>query len=89
MATFVYSLCAVTSLVCCLLLLRHRPATRGSLLWSSAIAFLCFAIANILLVVDLILVPDIDLRLWRNSTTLLGVVFLLGALINANGRSGS
>jgi len=36
---------------------------------------------NVILFVDLILVPDVDLFLWRNITTAIGVGTLLFGLI--------
>ncbi len=81
MAFAVYILCAGTSLVCFGLLLRHYLRHRGSLLFFSALGFLCFAVANILLFVDLIVVPQNDLRFWRNLAHLVGVVLLLYGLI--------
>jgi hypothetical protein len=50
------------------------------LLWSG----FCFAgltINNMLLVVDKILLPEIDLSIWRTSAALLAMVVLLYGLI--------
>jgi len=87
MPFFVYLLCARTSLVCCVMLLRHHRREAEDLLFQSAMAFLCFALGNSLLFVDLVLVPDVDLKLWRNLITLAGVLILLLALIKSQGRS--
>jgi uncharacterized membrane protein len=86
MGIFVYALCALTSLGCCALLLRHHQRQPQKLLFHSAIAFLCFAVANILLFIDLIVLPQVDLRFWRNLVTIVGILILLVALINLNGR---
>lgn len=80
MGLFVYGLCAVTSLACFGLLLREHMRARSLLAFQCGIAFLCFAVANVILFVDLIVLPQIDLRLWRNLITLLGVVCLLLAV---------
>lgn len=81
MAAFVYILCATTSLVCALLLLRaSRRSSNALLLWSGN-SFACLALANILLFVDLIMVPNFDLLLARNVVTLIGVIMLLYGLI--------
>ena len=82
MAAFVYILCSVTCLLCCALLFKRYRISRAYLLLRSAIAFLCFTVANILLFIDLILVPNVDLTLWRNLVTLAGVLVLLAALIS-------
>lgn len=86
MGLFVYALCAVTSLVCCGLLVRQHRRLPSSLLLHSAIAFLCFAVSNILLFVDLILLPQVDLRIWRNLATLAGVLILLLSFIEHESR---
>ena len=78
----VYALCAVTSAACALLLLRayQRRGTR-LLVWSS-IAFVGLALNNILLFVDLVLTPGIDLSLARAACSLAAVVILLYGLIS-------
>ncbi len=81
MAHFVYLLCAVTSVTCSVLLLRQYRRSRSALLFTSGIAFLCFAGSNVILFVDLVMLPEIDLKIWRNLLTLVGVVQLLCALI--------
>jgi hypothetical protein len=63
------------------LLLRQYRATRGRLLFWSAGCFLCFAITNVLLFVDLVVLPDTDLSLIRSLITLAGILMLLAALI--------
>lgn len=82
MSFFVYALCAVTSFCCCALLLRQHKREPGELLFHSAIAFLCFAAGNLLLFIDRIVMPQIDLRFWRNAVSLLGVSLLLLGLMN-------
>jgi hypothetical protein len=81
MAKVVYILCALTSMGCAGLLIRaySRKPTR-LLLWSS-IGFSGLAASNILLVADLVIFPDIDLMLWRNLTTLAGLVSLMYGLV--------
>lgn len=86
MAHVMYVLCAITSLVCFALLLRgYRQNHARLLLWSS----LCFAfltLQNILLVVDLIMLPtQVQLAFWRTLSGFIGGVVLLSALIWENG----
>lgn len=81
MAFFVYFLCAATSLMVSLLLFRQYQRSKTLLLFHSAIAFVCFSLANSLLFIDLIVLPQTDLKIFRNSATLIGVVFLLWGLI--------
>jgi hypothetical protein len=81
MAELVYILCGMTSIGCAVLLLRQYRATRGKLLFWSAGCFFCFAITNVLLFVDLVILPGVDLSLIRSLITLAGIVMLLAALI--------
>ncbi len=80
-AKSIYVLCAMTSLLCFVLLFRGYLRWRTRILLSSSAAFLAFGIANILLVIDLIVLPDVDLLLLRNIATLAGVALLLWGLI--------
>jgi hypothetical protein len=50
------------------------------LFWSGA-CFVCLGISNVLLFVDLIVFPDVDLSIFRNGTTLLGLLMLLYGMI--------
>jgi hypothetical protein len=87
MAIFVYALCALTSLLCFVMLFRQYRHASSRLALHSSIAFLCFAIANVFLFVDLIVLPEIDLRIWRNLFSLAGAIILLLALTNHRERS--
>ena len=86
MPALVYLLCALTSLACAVLLLRRYRRRKVRLLFWSGLAFLALALSNIVLFVDLILVPNMDLSLWRNALTLSGLVLLLYGLIGTSTR---
>ena len=78
----VYLLCAATSATCAILLLRGYRRQRSRLLLWSSLCFVLLALNNILLFVDLIVVPtSVDLSLWRGATALAGVSVLLFGLI--------
>ena len=81
MAQTVYILCALTSIVCAWLLLRQYRSSRGRLLIWSTSCFVCFAATNILLFVDLVIFPAIDLSIIRSALTLAGMLMLLYGLI--------
>ena len=81
MAEAVYVLCAVTSLSCAILLLRGYLATRTSLLFWSSLCFAGLALNSVLLFVDLVVVPEIDMSLARNLVALLAMGTLLFGLI--------
>ena len=81
MAEAVYLLCAATSSLCAVLLLRAYARTRTRLLLWSGLCFTGLALNNTVLVVDLIVVPDIDLSTWRLVPAVVGVALLLYGLI--------
>jgi hypothetical protein len=81
MAEAVYILCAITCIACAALLLRSYLRTRTRfLMWSSA-GFTGLSINNILLLVDLMVVPSIDLQPWRTLAALIAVTVLVVGLI--------
>ena len=77
----IYILCVLTSLVAMVLLLRSYRQNRSRLLLFSALAFVAFALNNLLLFTDIVLLPDIDLRPLRALTAFIGVAILLYAFI--------
>jgi hypothetical protein len=81
-ALLVYLLCAVTCWICTVLLLRGYRVRRSRLLHWCGFAFCAFGVGNILLCVDLLLVPELDLMLARNLATLFGVGLMLKGLIS-------
>lgn len=81
MPAVVYALCALTSLTCAGLLLKAYWRTRTRLLLWSSVSFVGLAANNVLLFVDLIVVPSIDLSILRASTALAAIVILLFGLI--------
>ena len=80
-AAIVYVLCAGTAFACAALLARGYSKTRSALLFWSAICFAGLTLANVLLVVDLLIVPDIDLSVLKNLTTLISLLLLVYSLI--------
>jgi hypothetical protein len=73
----VYVLCFVTSSACAWLLGRgFRQVGARVLLWS-ALCFLLLAVNNLMLVVDLLVVPATDLRFLRALVALAAVSVLL------------
>jgi hypothetical protein len=77
----VYLLCLLTSAICAVLLVRgYRRNRTGLLLWSAA-CFALLALNNLLLVIDVLLLPDVDLSLARNLCNLAAVATLLYGFI--------
>ena len=81
MAELVYILCATTSALCAVLLGRAYARTRTRLLLWSTWCFLFLAINNVFLVVDLMVLPDVDLRLVRTGAGLAGMILLVVGLV--------
>jgi hypothetical protein len=80
MAVIVYALCALTSLLCAVLLFRGYSRSGARLLMWSAICFGGFFLNNALLLVDAS-VPTEDLSIWRTIPALAGIVVLVFGLI--------
>jgi hypothetical protein len=83
-AEAVYILCALTSLSCAVLLGRAYARSRGGaarfLLWS-CICFAMLAANNMLLFVDKVLLPQVDLTIWRSLASVVGLLLLNYGLI--------
>jgi hypothetical protein len=77
----VYILCGLTSIMCAALLIRSYKRTRIRLLLWSSVCFVGLALNNILLCIDLLLVPTIDLSAWRAAAALAGLMALIAGLI--------
>jgi hydrogenase/urease accessory protein HupE len=81
MATAVYLLCALTSLACAVLLLRAYRQRGVRLLLYSGLAFVGFTLGNAMLVVDVVMVPTVDLALFRSLPVLFGLLVLIYGLV--------
>ena len=77
----VYFLCFLSSGLCAYLLVTaYLRRTEKLLLWS-AICFCLLAINNLLVFVDIIVLPDVDLSPWRSLTSLAAVSALVYGFI--------
>jgi hypothetical protein len=73
----IYLLCVGTSLLCAYLLARAYRNGRVRLLIWSALCFALLAVNNLILAVDIMLLPTIDLTVLRLATSLAAVAVLL------------
>ena len=81
MAVAVYVLGTLVTALCAALLLRaYLHARRRLLLWSG-VCFAGLTVANALVFVDLVVLPEVDLRVWRLAAAALAMGVLLYALI--------
>ena len=76
-----YALAMITSLACAVLLVRSWLATKTRLLAWSALCFVFLSLNNTLLFIDLVVLPQIDLRLYRHLASLAGMLCLLYGFI--------
>jgi hypothetical protein len=81
MADIVYVLCALTSALCAVLLLRRYAQTRVRLLLWSGLCFIGLALNNLLLIVDVHVVPEVDLSIVRALPAVVGVALLIYGLV--------
>lgn len=81
MTTVVYVLCALTSIVCALLLWRGWRRSRVKLLFWSALCFVGLSLNNLLLVIDTRFLTTLDLALLRMLPALLGAAVLVYGLV--------
>ncbi|AKF79481.1 membrane protein [Myxococcus fulvus 124B02] len=82
MAEAVYILCALTSVACAVLLLRAWKRSQSRLLLWSGLCFVGMAVSNVMLFIDLVVLPTtIDLYMPRQLATLASASVLLYGLI--------
>jgi hypothetical protein len=81
MASLVYSLGLIVTAICAVLLFRAYVVVRRRLLLWSAACFAGLTLSNALLVVDLVLVPDVNLYVWRLAVAAAAMLVLLFGLV--------
>jgi Family of unknown function (DUF5985) len=77
----IYLLCAGTCLLCAVMLLRGYARTHVRLLLWSGLCFLGLMLDNVMLYVDVVVVPDVSLVVVRKFPGLIGIVLLLFGLV--------
>ncbi len=80
-AAIVYLLCFATSTACAWLLYAGWRRSRARLLFWSSLCFLFLAANNLAVVLDLIFLPNVDLRLVRLLLALVALLVLLFGFI--------
>lgn len=81
MEAAVYTLSALISLACAVLLLRSFADTRAALLLWAGLCFAGLTLNNVMLFVDEVVVPDADLSTWRALPALAGTLLLVYGLV--------
>jgi Family of unknown function (DUF5985) len=80
-AEAIYTLCAAASVLCAALLLRGYLANRTALLFWSSLCFVGLAINNLLLLVDLVLLPAVELTLLRGLVAMAAIAVMVYGLV--------
>lgn len=80
-ARIIYVLCALTSLTCAVLLLRSYARTRLRLLLWSGFCFVFLCLNNILLYIDIEVLPTVDLSAIRAVPVVIALALLLYGLV--------
>jgi hypothetical protein len=81
MGPSVYVLGVLVTLGCGILLLRAYARVRKRMLLWSSICFLGLAVSNLLVFLDLVVFPHVDLYRWRLLTAALAMLILMYGLI--------
>ncbi len=77
----VYLLCSATCLLCAVLLVRGYAQSKVPLLFWSGLCFLGLMLDNVMLYVDVVVVPNVDLEVWRKAPGLIATVLLVFGLV--------
>jgi len=80
-AATVYIVGALTSLACAVLLLRGYARVKQKLLLWSGLCFAGLAISDLLIFLDLVMLPQVDLYVVRLGTAVVAMALLLYGLI--------
>ena len=83
-AAVVYFLGTLVTLLCTVLLLRAYSKGRTALLLWSGLCFALLTLSNALLFVDLVMLPHLNLYIWRLSTAAAGMLLLVYGLVFAS-----
>jgi hypothetical protein len=81
MAEGIYGLCALTSMLCAVLLMRGFARSRVRILLWTSCCFVGLALNNLLLLVDVMILPETPLALARGVAALAGLAPLLFGLV--------
>lgn len=81
LAGAVYLLCAATSLLCAIMLFHSYARERVPLLMWSGLCFAGLTLDNLILYVDIFIVPDVDLSIVRKLPGLVAFGVLVFGLV--------
>jgi Family of unknown function (DUF5985) len=81
MQSIVNVLGAITVALCAFLLLRAYARVRQRLLLWSGLCFAGLTVSNVILIIDLSIVPDVSLYSWRLGMAAFSMLLLLYGLV--------
>lgn len=82
MAGVVYILCALTSLLCAVLLFRAYASNKFRLLFWCSLGFIGLGLSNCLLFIDIIVFPDVNYIInFRSLPAVIGMIIMIYGLI--------
>jgi len=82
MAESVYLTAALLSALCAVMLFRGYRRNGLSLLLWSGLCFLGLSLNNALLFVDIVVVPSVDISVFRSLSALIGLTLLIYGLVS-------
>jgi hydrogenase/urease accessory protein HupE len=81
MSAIIYGLCAAAAAICAFMLLSGYRVQQYRLLLWSGLCFVGLTLNNLLLVLDKIIFPQVDLSVWRTVVALAAMMTLVYGLI--------
>jgi hypothetical protein len=81
MTGVVYLLCAATSLLCTVMLFRGYARSGVRLLFWAGLCFAGLMLENIILYIDIVVVPDVNLAVLRKLPGLVALILLIFGLV--------
>jgi hypothetical protein len=81
MVGLIFLLCALTAMLCSWLLLKAFRRNRYKLLLWGGLCFMGLTLNNTLLLIDRLVVPYVDLSVWRSLLALVSLMVFLYGLI--------
>lgn len=81
MAELIYGLCTLLSTAIAVMLWRQHRRSPSRMIYWTALCFSGLALSNLLLVLDKLVFPDLDLRMLRHSLSLASIGLLLFGLV--------
>ena len=81
MAELIYGLCTLLSTAIAVMLWRQHRRSPSRMIYWTALCFSGLALSNLLLVLDKLVFPELDLRLLRHSVSLVSIGLLLFGLV--------